>query len=104
MLKVLQMEKPSEDPGPKTDQALYEVLISDVAIHQDKTAFETLFVRFGPRIKGMMLGSGASEDLAEDLMQEVMLTVWRKAALYAPERGTVSTWIFTIARTARIDR
>ena len=104
MLKVLQMEKPSEDPGPKTDQALYEVLISDVAIHQDKTAFETLFVRFGPRIKGMMLGSGASEDLAEDLMQEVMLTVWRKAALYAPERGTVSTWIFTIARNARIDR
>ncbi|WP_136659636.1 sigma-70 family RNA polymerase sigma factor [Nitratireductor sp. XY-223] len=98
------MEEPTEDPGQKTDQAQFEALISAVAVQRDKSAFETLFVRFGPRIKGMMLGSGASQDLAEDLMQEVMLTVWRKAALYAPERGTVSTWIFTIARNARIDR
>lgn len=104
MLKVLRMEETTEDPGPNTDQAQHEALISAVADHRDKTAFETLFIRFGPRIKGMMLGSGAGEDLAEDLMQEVMLTVWRKAALYAPERGSVSTWIFTIARNARIDR
>ncbi|WP_419906313.1 sigma-70 family RNA polymerase sigma factor [Hoeflea sp.] len=104
MLKVLQMEKPTEDPEQKTDQEHHEELIAAVAHEQDKTAFEALFVRFGPRIKGMMLGSGASEDLAEDLMQEVMLTVWRKAGLYAPDRGTVSTWVFTIARNARIDR
>ncbi|MCP4315626.1 MAG: sigma-70 family RNA polymerase sigma factor [Hyphomicrobiales bacterium] len=52
----------------------------------------------------MMLGSGAGNDLAEDMMQEVILTVWRKAALYSPGRGSVATWIFTIARNARIDR
>ncbi|MEX3007184.1 sigma-70 family RNA polymerase sigma factor [Hoeflea sp. TYP-13] len=104
MLKVLRMEKPTDDPKKKSDQALFEALVSDVALSKDRKAFETLFINFGPRIKGMMLGSGASDDLAEDLMQEVMLTVWRKAALYAPERGTVATWIFTIARNARIDR
>lgn len=104
MLKVLRMEEPTEDPKQKSDQALHEALIADVARSQDRKAFEALFISFGPRIKGMMLGSGASNDLAEDMMQEVMLTVWRKAALYSPGRGSVATWIFTIARNARIDR
>ena len=102
MLKALQMETTREDPG--SDQRLLQSLIAAIASHQDRTAFETLFVRFGPRVKGMMLRSGATEDVAEDLVQEVMMTVWRKAALYAPDRGNVSTWIFTIARNARIDR
>ncbi len=102
MLKALQMETTREDPG--SDQRLLQSLIAAIAFHQDRTAFETLFVRFGPRVKGMMLRSGATEDVAEDLVQEVMMTVWRKAALYAPDRGNVSTWIFTIARNARIDR
>ena len=32
------------------------------------------------------------------------MTVWRKAGLYSPEKGAVTTWIFTIARNLRIDR
>ncbi len=102
MLKALRMETTREDPG--SDQRLLQSLIADIALNQDRAAFEALFVRFGPRIKGMMLKSGASEDVAEDLVQDVMMTVWRKAALYAPDRGNVSTWIFTIARNARIDK
>lgn len=102
MLKVLRMQKPSEDPG--SDQRFLRALMADIAEYRDRDAFETLFSRFGPRIKGMMIGSGASEDVAEDLVQDVMMAVWRKASLYAPERGNVSTWIFTIARNARIDR
>lgn len=104
MLKVLRMEETTEDPKGKSDQELHEELIADVASSQDRKAFEGLFVSFAPRIKGMMLGSGASNDLAEDIMQEVMLTVWRKAGLYSAGRGSVATWIFTIARNARIDR
>ena len=79
MLKALRMETTREDPG--SDQLLLQSLIADIASHQDQAAFETLFLRFGPRIKGMMLRSGATEDVAEDLVQEVMMTVWRKAAL-----------------------
>lgn len=104
MLKVLRMEEPTEDPKPKSDQALHQTLITAVAESQDRKAFETLFLIFGPKVKGMMQGSGAGSEMAEDLMQEVMLTVWRKASLYVPGRGSVSTWIFTIARNARIDR
>lgn len=104
MSKVMHMEKPPVKPDPGLDQVVLQSLIAAVADDQDRVAFETLFLKFGPRIKGMMLSSGALEDVAEDLVQEVMMTIWRKAPLYAPERGNVSTWVFTIARNARIDR
>lgn len=79
-------------------------LMTKVARHQDWVAFQELFVFFGPRVKAMMLKAGADNALAEDLVQETMTKVWRKAGLYAPNRGGVSTWVFTIARNVRIDR
>ena len=75
-----------------------------VARHRDREAFQRLFLNFGPKIKAVMIRSGTDSDTAEDLAQDVMLTLWRKAELYAPERGTVAAWVFTIARNTRIDR
>ena len=63
-----------------------------------------IFDYFAPRLKSFMMRKGASAELAEDLVQETMIAVWLKAALYSPERGAVSTWVFTIARNLRIDR
>ncbi|MCX2721354.1 sigma-70 family RNA polymerase sigma factor [Roseibium salinum] len=80
------------------------VLIKRIAEKRDRDAFQALFLHFGPRVKAIMQQSGADPALAEDLVQDVMLTVWSKVHLYAAERGTVSTWIYTIARNARIDR
>jgi RNA polymerase sigma-70 factor, ECF subfamily len=71
---------------------------------RDRRAFEQVFVHFGPRVKALMLKSGADPALAEDIVQDVFVAVWRKAGQFAPERGTASAWIFTIARNARIDR
>ncbi|WP_244444248.1 sigma-70 family RNA polymerase sigma factor [Lutibaculum baratangense] len=79
-------------------------LISRIAESRDREAFQALFVHYGPRVKGLLLRKGADPDVAEDLMQETMLAVWNKAALYHPARGSVATWIFTIARNLRIDR
>lgn len=91
----------SSRPGQGQDD---ENLINRVACESDREAFQCLFLRFGPRVKSLMIKSGASPDLAEDLAQDVMLTVWRKAGLYSPERGSVAAWVFTIARNLRIDR
>ena len=79
-------------------------LINRVACDSDRSAFQYLFLRFGPRVKALMINSGSGPDMAEDLVQDVMLTVWRKAGLYSPERGSVAAWVFTIARNLRIDR
>ena len=44
-----------------------------------------------------------TEQIAEELTQEIMLTIWRRAESYDPKKAAASTWIFTIARNRRID-
>ncbi len=78
-------------------------LIQAVAERQDRAAFAALFEYFAPRIKTFMQRSGASEASAEELAQETMLAVWRKAALFDPASAGAPAWIFTIARNLRID-
>lgn len=78
-------------------------LIERVATYQDRHAFMMLFAYFGPRIKAFMMRSGAGDAFAEELAQETMLTVWRKAQSFDDTKASASTWIFTIARNLRID-
>ena len=78
-------------------------LLAAVAARQDRGAFATLFAHFAPRLKAYMRRLGLPEARAEDLVQEVMLIVWRRATLYDRAQASVSTWIFTIARNRRID-
>lgn len=77
--------------------------IQAVAQRQDRAAFARLFAHFAPRVKAYLVRLGADATSAEDLMQEIMLTVWRRADSYDPAQAAVSTWIFTIARNRRID-
>ena len=76
-----------------------------VAIAQDqcRASFALLFARFAPRVKSYLLRLGSGHELAEELAQETLLTVWRKAPYFDPTRASASTWIFTIARNLRID-
>ncbi|MCB2137562.1 MAG: sigma-70 family RNA polymerase sigma factor [Rhodobacteraceae bacterium] len=69
----------------------------------DRHAFSALFDHFAPRLKGMIMRSGTSGHQAEEIVQEVMLTVWRKAAMFDPHRAQVSAWIYQIARNRQID-
>jgi len=74
-----------------------------IAARRDREAFAELFGHFAPRLKSFFVRSGAASGQAEDLAQETLLMVWRKAALFDPARAQASTWIFTIARNIRID-
>jgi RNA polymerase sigma-70 factor, ECF subfamily len=74
-----------------------------VAREQDRSAFAKLFAHFAPRIKSYLVRNGTSPQSAEEIAQETMVAVWRKASYYDPSRAAASTWIFTIARNLRID-
>ncbi len=82
----------------------YSDLVVKVAEDQDKTAFAELFDHFAPRLKGYLMQQGADAGAAEEIAQEVMVTLWRKAALFDPAKSSASTWLFRIARNRRIDR
>ena len=74
-----------------------------VADAQDRAAFAELFRHFAPKVKAFLMKGGADESLAEECMQDVMATLWRKAGMYDPSRASVATWIFTVARNRKID-
>jgi len=90
-------------PRAGQDPALDE-LIARVARHQDRAAFAALFDHFAPRVKAYLMRLGADDGAAEELAQEVLLAVWRRAASFNPALASVGTWVFTIARNKRIDR
>jgi RNA polymerase sigma-70 factor, ECF subfamily len=79
-------------------------LLRRVGEQADSAAFRELYQTYGPRVKAYMMRRGADAGTAEDLAQETMFTVWRRASLYTAEKGSAATWIFTIARNLRIDR
>jgi RNA polymerase sigma factor (sigma-70 family) len=74
-----------------------------VAQDRDRTAFQALFGHFAPRVKAYLMRLGAPAAQAEDLAQEAMLSLWRKAHLFDPAKASAGTWVFTIARNLRID-
>jgi RNA polymerase sigma-70 factor (ECF subfamily) len=81
----------------------FDALLGQVAAARDRAAFSALFAHFAPRVKAWLMRQGAPASQAEDLAQEALLTVWRKAALFDPAKASAGTWVFTIARNLRID-
>jgi RNA polymerase sigma-70 factor (ECF subfamily) len=82
----------------------FEDLIVAIGDRQDRSAFAALFAYFAPRVKSYLVRTGSDSTTADELTQEVMLLVWRKAARYDPAQANAATWIYTIARNKRIDR
>lgn len=83
-----------------TDQTRWMLAVRD---NRDQEAFAALFDYFAPRLKSFLVRAGSSSAHAEEIVQDVMLTVWRKAALYDPHRAQTSAWIYQIARNRQID-
>jgi RNA polymerase sigma-70 factor (ECF subfamily) len=105
MLAAAMTTAGQQDKREKTSlEAEFRNLMRRVAQNRDREAFGLLFDHFAPRLKSFMMRKNANSELAEDLVQEAMIAVWTKAGLFDPEKGSVTTWVFTIARNLRIDR
>ena len=88
--------------GRRTDE--WSECLVLIAEKQDRAAYTRLFRHFAPLIKAFALsGSSLSATHADELVQEVMLKIWQKAAAFDPEKAAASTWVYTIARNCRTD-
>ncbi|CAL4866044.1 ECF RNA polymerase sigma factor RpoE [Asticcacaulis sp. MM231] len=88
---------------PSEDTQSAEMLIARIASEKDRAAYAALFTRFAPKLKAFVMGQGMTAQEAEDLAQEALLNVWRKAHLFDASKATAVTWIYSIARNLRID-
>jgi RNA polymerase sigma-70 factor (ECF subfamily) len=87
----------------QSDTISHEDLVIKVAQERDRAAFKQLFSHFAPRVKSYLLKLGLDDHKAEDLAQDVLVTVWIKAEQFDPKKAKLSTWIFRISRNKFID-
>lgn len=100
MTPLAKDERVSEPQSEFSQQTIWMLAVRD---NRDRDAFSDLFDYFSPRLKSVAMRSGASSQQAEEIVQDVMLTIWRKAASFDPHRAPVSAWIYKIARNRQID-
>jgi len=74
-----------------------------IAEQKDRKAFIALFEYYAPRVKSFLMRGGLSDDIADELAQDTLLSVWEKSAGFDPDKASASTWIYTIARNKKID-
>jgi RNA polymerase sigma-70 factor, ECF subfamily len=74
------------------------------AARGDEQAFAAFYDRTSPRVYGMVLRVVRDPAQAAEVTQDVYLQVWREAARYDPELGSVLTWLLTIAHRRAVDR
>jgi RNA polymerase sigma-70 factor (ECF subfamily) len=84
-------------------EAALEADLRAVSEARDRAAFGRIFAFYGPRVKAYLRRLGAEDAVAEDLTQEVMLSLWRRAHQFDRSRAALGTWVYTIARNKRID-
>ena len=93
----------SASRGNGVSEADLRGMLTAIAVDRDKAAFAQLFAHFAPKLKAYGMRAGADPQTAEEITQEAMVAVWRKAGSFNPEKASVSTWLFTIVRNKRID-
>lgn len=81
----------------------FAILIEQVAVNGDKGSFEALFRHYVPRLKAWGIRGGMTAAVAEELAQETMISLWRKAETFERSRASASRWVFAIFRNKRID-
>lgn len=94
------VESTGSDP---TERDRHADCVEQIAQARSRAAFSEIFEFFAPRLKSYLIRLGSEAAAAEEIMQDVMLNVWRKAEQYDRRQASVSTWIFRIARNRRID-
>ncbi|MBP7565879.1 MAG: sigma-70 family RNA polymerase sigma factor [Burkholderiaceae bacterium] len=102
LLSIVKPPTAARSAQPTPEELLQ--LVHAVAQAADRQAFAVLFKHFAPRVKTYLVRGGADDELAEEVTQETMVALWRKAVLFDGRQAAVSTWVFTIARNLRVDR
>lgn len=101
----------TKDDGPTTARRSADAEHND-ALHEvfervrqgSEEAFAEFYDMTSARVHGLILSVVRAPDLASEITQEVYVEVWRQAARWSPEKGSVRAWMHTIAHRRAVDR
>ncbi len=81
----------------------WSALLTAVGEHRDREAYIALFRHFSPLLKAYIKRLGVMDAVVEEVLQDTLLSVWRKAGSYDASRAPAGAWIYTLARNQSID-
>jgi len=90
-------------PEPPTQESPTDSELLALVAEGDQQAFRLLYDRFAGRILSYVRKLSRDVGSEEDVVQEVFVQVWRKAATYEPSRGAVAGWLYTMTRNRLVD-
>jgi RNA polymerase sigma factor (sigma-70 family) len=93
----------SGDDADRQRRARLDAMLAQVA-KGDQKAFAELYQSTSSRVFGVILRMMHDRGEAEDILQEVYATAWRRADSFDPARGSAITWLITLGRNRTIDR
>lgn len=91
------------EPEQQAQMRYWSDSLAKLGREGDRLTYVRIYDHFAPRLNAWLLGVTRDAVLAEELVQDTMLAVWRKADRYDPAKAAASTWIFRIARNLHID-
>jgi RNA polymerase sigma-70 factor (ECF subfamily) len=89
---------------PEPAQSIEDVELLKAVARKDESALARIYDRYRVILFGLLLRILNNRQEAEDVLQEVFLQVWRRAADFDENRGRPFTWLVTLARSRAIDR
>jgi RNA polymerase sigma factor (sigma-70 family) len=72
-------------------------------VEGDQVAFRTLYQRYGPSSKGLALRVARSPAMAEEIVQEAFLALWRNPEAYREDRGSFRSWLMSTVHHRAVD-
>lgn len=94
---------PSSVSSTVPDAQYWSTQMAAVSVQRDRASFMRIYDHFAPRLQRYLRNLGVPESIADELVQEALLTLWRKAAMFDPTRASLSTWLYRVARNLYID-
>lgn len=85
------------------DAQYWSTQMAAVSVHRDRASFMCIYDHFAPRLQRYLSNMNVPDSMADELVQEALLTLWRKAAMFDPTRASLATWLYRVARNLYID-
>ena len=85
------------------DAQYWSAQVVAVSVQRDRASFMRIYDCFAPRLQRYLRSLNVPESMADELVQEAMLTLWRKAAMFDSARSSLATWLYRVARNLYID-
>tara|TARA_B100001094_G_C18194162_1_gene809425 strand:+ start:572 stop:1165 length:594 start_codon:yes stop_codon:yes gene_type:complete len=92
----------SDQADEEIQRTLHHAIIQ-VANHRDTKAFGVIFVYFASRLFYFAMKYTGDPHKSRDIAQETLAMIWQKASLFDQDKGSLTTWVYTIARNVCYD-